>query len=569
MALNIIVETSIQPYEKLKESTNIYSAGAVIFDKEGFGHIVEEVGPVSGIKIADGEHIWSELSYLNITETIASKWRNIAEGSGITTGKLVTLPDMNFAYVVVDAEQNKDLIQEITNTLATTNLYYKVHKNEEYLELTANNASSEEEPPGLDFSIPRKQDEIQTINGITFVAKENSNLVKGSITYNFKDAAAWQKITDTRQELLNEINEVSQNLGTVPKLNIQPTESMHNSEINLYIRNRDDHSELYAYPSTTMIFTDGYKELDDGGYEHQGEKLYFNLYHYSQGNLPASDRKYTQYYFPEVENVSENKAYQILTTSPTTVVSIANGGTGANNAEKAAEELNVVSKSSDIEDSVKNSFTGQMIHSNFAIKNSSNGNFTIIGSEKGNTTSGKRGLAIGSGDNEWIVYAKTVDNSLRYCLGNDNVRVDSSNPTVLRGAAWNDYAEAREAETLEAGRVVVEKGDGSMIVSTERLMPSAKITSDTFGFIIGETKTCKTPIAVCGRVLAYPNEDRKSYSLGDAVCSGPNGTISKMTREEIINYPERIIGTVSEIPNYEVWGEEKVKVNGRIWIYVK
>ena len=93
--------------------------------------------------------------------------------------------------------------------------------------------------------------------------------------------------------------------------------------------------------------------------------------------------------------------------------------------------------------------------------------------------------------------------------------------------------------------------------------------SDTFGFAIGETEESKTPIAVSGRVLAYPYEDRYSYPLGSAVCSGPNGTISLMTREEIREYPERIIGTVSEIPEYEEWGTGKVKVNGRIWIRVK
>jgi hypothetical protein len=41
-----------------------------------------------------------------------------------------------------------------------------------------------------------------------------------------------------------------------------------------------------------------------------------------------------------------------------------------------------------------------------------------------------------------------------------------------------------------------------------------------------------------------------------------------MTREEIRNYPERIIGTVSAIPSYEYWGENNVPVNGRIWIKV-
>ena len=41
----------------------------------------------------------------------------------------------------------------------------------------------------------------------------------------------------------------------------------------------------------------------------------------------------------------------------------------------------------------------------------------------------------------------------------------------------------------------------------------------------------------------------------------------KMTREEIKEYPDRIVGIVSEIPDYEEWNG--VKVNNRIWIKVK
>ena len=95
------------------------------------------------------------------------------------------------------------------------------------------------------------------------------------------------------------------------------------------------------------------------------------------------------------------------------------------------------------------------------------------------------------------------------------------------------------------------------------------VFSDTYGFAIGETNECKTPIAVSGRVLVYPYENRDSYQPGDAVCSGPNGTVSKMSREEIKEYPERIIGTVSAIPEYETWGAGNVPVNGRIWIKIK
>ena len=42
-----------------------------------------------------------------------------------------------------------------------------------------------------------------------------------------------------------------------------------------------------------------------------------------------------------------------------------------------------------------------------------------------------------------------------------------------------------------------------------------------------------------------------------------------MTRAEVIQWPDRIVGTVSEIPQYTVWGTGQVAVNGRIWIKVK
>lgn len=54
-----------------------------------------------------------------------------------------------------------------------------------------------------------------------------------------------------------------------------------------------------------------------------------------------------------------------------------------------------------------------------------------------------------------------------------------------------------------------------------------------------------------------------------AVCSAPNGTVDIMTREEIKEYSDCIIGIVSEIPQYETWGSDNVNVNGRIWIKIK
>lgn len=132
--------------------------------------------------------------------------------------------------------------------------------------------------------------------------------------------------------------------------------------------------------------------------------------------------------------------------------------------------------------------------------------------------------------------------------------------------AGNDFAEFRLGEEVEAGRVVCENGDGTVSCSHKRLQPGASIVSDTYGSVIGQNKN-SIPLAVAGRVLAYPYEDWWTFEPGEAVCAGPNGTVSKMSRREIRKYPERIIGTVSELPTYEKWND--IPVNGRIWIKIK
>lgn len=140
----------------------------------------------------------------------------------------------------------------------------------------------------------------------------------------------------------------------------------------------------------------------------------------------------------------------------------------------------------------------------------------------------------------------------------------------IYGAIWNDYAEYRsQLYQIEPGRVVKDLDNGQVLLAEERLIPGAQVVSDTFGFAIGETDNCKTPLAVSGRVLVYPYRDRYEYHAGMAVCSAPNGTVDIMTREEIQKYPDAIVGIVSEIPQYETWGQSSIKVNNRIWIKVK
>lgn len=144
---------------------------------------------------------------------------------------------------------------------------------------------------------------------------------------------------------------------------------------------------------------------------------------------------------------------------------------------------------------------------------------------------------------------------------------------VLYGAAWNDYAEYRiySDEEIPYGKCVVEVGDDTMRLAEKRLEPGTAICSDTFGFAIGETEESQMPIAVSGRVLAYPFEGREVFAknIGKPVCSGPNGTVSLMTDEEYQKYGYCCIGTISAIPEYETWGTGNIKVNNRVWIQVK
>ena len=137
------------------------------------------------------------------------------------------------------------------------------------------------------------------------------------------------------------------------------------------------------------------------------------------------------------------------------------------------------------------------------------------------------------------------------------------------GAVWNDFAEYRTYKDSKPnpGQVVVECGDDTVKLCDNRLSKGAMITSDTAGIVIGQ-KTNGIPVAVAGRVLAYTDKPRDNFKVGDTVCSGKDGTISKMHWWEKLLFPDRILGVVSCIPNYGVWGTGDIEVNNRIWIRI-
>lgn len=140
------------------------------------------------------------------------------------------------------------------------------------------------------------------------------------------------------------------------------------------------------------------------------------------------------------------------------------------------------------------------------------------------------------------------------------------------GAVWNDYAEYREGpDFILPGEVVCEKGDDTLALCNEDCTAGCYIVSDTFGFAIGQAKKANLPVAVSGRVLAYTAEDRIIYkdAIGCPVCGTKGGRIRLMTNGEAMQFPWKILGTVSSVPEYKTWGEKEVEVNGRVWIKVR
>ena len=175
-----------------------------------------------------------------------------------------------------------------------------------------------------------------------------------------------------------------------------------------------------------------------------------------------------------------------------------------------------------------------------------------------------------SGGLEATVLSNTAQTDSSVTTVTSITTIKGISASKIYGAVWNDYAEYRDQlETIEPGYCVASTLEGKIYKTIEKFQACDGIVSDTFGFAIGESDNCKTPLAVCGRVLAYYEGQQEDYKVGDTVCAGPNGKVCKMTRDEIKEYPDRVIGHVSEIPTYNTWGTGNVSTKDRIWIKVR
>lgn len=141
----------------------------------------------------------------------------------------------------------------------------------------------------------------------------------------------------------------------------------------------------------------------------------------------------------------------------------------------------------------------------------------------------------------------------------------------LYGAAYNDYAEYRMAHSyFEPGTVVVEDLSEPDFVTlpSEDNLSIPMVVSNTFGFCIGpkSSEDYAIPVAVSGRVLTKISSsiDRNSLKPGMMLKASTDGTADLLTKEEYFNYPDRLLGYVSSVPDYEIW--EGIPVENRVWV---
>lgn len=138
-------------------------------------------------------------------------------------------------------------------------------------------------------------------------------------------------------------------------------------------------------------------------------------------------------------------------------------------------------------------------------------------------------------------------------------------------AVWNDLADFQLLnDRLVFGKCYYDTVEGARICTERCQMSSIGIASDTFGFGLGSgaNPSREVPIAVAGWVLAYVD---RGYPPGTPLVSAADGGLTAATREEKLEYPERIVGIYKKKELDAVWGPAGriIEVLGRHWVKVK
>lgn len=477
MPVNIIVESRIQPRSIFKRENPILPAGEIGIEKE-----------LTDAKMGDGVTDWEHLSSLKVPKEVLEKWYNIITST--SNSRLITLPDVNFAYTTVNVDSNP-LVEDVVSTVINSRNYCGLTENKK-------------EETSQDF----------------FKQNYNTMVLEGNDIFDF------HFLTELDSEKITEINCLGFQMNKTGEMRYYV---LKDAAVWPYIESFQDHANSVSYSLNKVLETLYSENEEKPGLCSLADK-YFQTFKGGTGHVGMVPGYYGD------TNIARNSAFlhcsgdwvQINGNHIKMPISLDNQPIeyAENSIAKAIIELqNKEEKFLEFEDA--------------------------------------NGLGANAPNRILVAGIKQEDLSKMYYHANVYINGQTG---VLFGAAYNDYAEARKTNNIPAGRVVVENGDDTLSISTERLMLGGNIVSDTYGMLIGETDDAKTPIALCGRVLAYPLENKEEYYPGAPVCTGPNGTVSIMSKEEVLHYPECIIGYVSAIPNYEEWNNKKV--DGRIWIKV-
>lgn len=198
--VNILVQSSIKPKEKFKGT--IIGAGALAIDEEG--QQIQDEKIISGIKLGDGNTVWDNLEYLKLTAATAKTWKDLAQTA--TNSQLVSLPDMNFVYLTISADQldnatysklaEQIVAKEIGLNFSLNNTTMTIASNGDKPYLSAVEGSFIAEPSIIDSL---------TINDATSDYD--------SFTVKFQDTVAQQQIASAIKALTNAINQSEEKLN--------------------------------------------------------------------------------------------------------------------------------------------------------------------------------------------------------------------------------------------------------------------------------------------------------------------------------------------------------------------
>lgn len=482
--VNIIVKSSVQ--EQAKFIGTYPERNLLCIDAEG--QIIQDDVITHGIKIGDGNTKWDALPFLKLPTDIANDWKVLAESA--TNGQLVTLPDLNFAYLLIDAEkldnaQYAEIVDQIASRniglyLAATESGKSLYPDGSEIQNYALTINGDEDKPFIAQDPNGATATNSTVDKLIFNTSNESKYDK--IEVKLKDSAAQEQIKQLKAAIDDELAELSEQT----KKDIE--------QVKQDIKN-----------STYIL---GSNNIPEGT---------------TSGLIPFPElSKRTKDYFLSGAGTWE----QIILT-----------------ADKVKYTTPTGSQTY-VKDVLDDLLSGASL--SFAQGSATDRQVFIVGATADGLTSKKTTLK----------YSQSV-----YLDCKDN---------VLYGGAWNDIAEFRESfDNYLAGTCVCETVQGKLVLTANRMIPNSYIVSDTYGYALGDKEVDTVPVAIAGRVLAYCWDSDEKLKIGDAVCSGPNGGVSKMKKWEKILHPECIIGYVSEIPQYEIWGQHNTSVRGRVWIRVK